>query len=207
MIYPSCQGTGTATVDTAQAHSGTKSIRIDGGGGFCNHVFFGNTSKIAGIGPVLYGRIFVRMSTALGVSHVTFMAMTDVNDGGKNLRFGGQGQVMAWNRESDDATVPSMSPVGISMSASLPVNQWSCLEFKVDGTNGFLQAWLNGSEVLGLAVDGVATTDIDAQWKTRTNWHPSLSDVKIGWESYSTDANTLWFDDVAFGATRIGCGS
>jgi hypothetical protein len=207
MIYPDCQGTGIATVDSTQAHSGAKSIRIDGKTGYCNHVFFGNTTSIAGIGPVVYGRIFIRNSIALGTDHVTFMAMTDVNDANKNLRFGGQGQVMAWNRESDDATVPSMSPVGISTSTTLPVKQWSCLEFKVDGTNGFLQVWLNGTEVPGLAVDGVSSPDIDAQWKTRTNWHPSLSNVKLGWESYSTGDNTLWFDDVAFGASRIGCGT
>lgn len=207
MIYPDCQGTGTATVDSAQAHSGTKSIRVDGKTGYCNHVFFGNTTNVAGIGPVVYGRMFIRASTALGMDHITFMAMKDVNDANKNLRFGGQGQVMAWNRESDDATAPSMSPVGISTSTGLPTNQWACLEIKVDGTNGFLQVWLNGTDIAGLTVDGVATADIDAQWKSRANWHPSLSDVKFGWESYSSGDNTLWFDDVAFGASRIGCGT
>jgi hypothetical protein len=31
--------------------------------------------------------------------------------------------------------------------------------------------------------------------------------VRFGWESYGDQANTLWFDDLAIGASRIGCGS
>ncbi|MCP3786536.1 hypothetical protein NLX85_24520 [Micromonospora sp. A3M-1-15] len=42
------------------------------------------------------------------------------------------------------------------------------------------------------------------QWYGRT-WRPQLTDLKIGWESYGGAADTLWFDDVALGATRIGC--
>lgn len=207
-IYPDCSGTGTVTVDSTQAHSGTKSIKVDGKTGYCNHVFFGNTTNMAAIGPVVFGRVFIRPTTALGTDHIAFMAMKDANDGNKNLRFGGQGQVMAWNRESDDATVPSMSPVGISTSTGLPVNQWSCLEMEIDGNNGFLQVWLNGTSIAGLTVDGVSTADIDAAWRaSKPVWHPSLTDLKFGWESYSSGDNTLWFDDVAFGASRVGCGS
>ncbi len=32
-----------------------------------------------------------------------------------------------------------------------------------------------------------------------------LKSVRIGWESYGEGADTLWFDDVAVGAARIGC--
>jgi hypothetical protein len=207
MIYPDCQGTGTALVDSTQAHTGTKAIKVDGKTGYCNHVFFGNTTNVAAIGPVVYVRLFIRPSTALGTDHIAFIAMKDVVDA-KNLRFGGQGQVMAWNRESDDATAPSMSPVGISTSVGMPINQWSCLELKVDGTNGYLQAWLNGNSIAGLTVDGTATADIDQAWiSSKPSWHPSLSDIKFGWESYSSGDNVLWFDDVALGSSRIGCGS
>ncbi len=207
MIYPDCQGTGSATVDSAQVHTGSRSIRVDGKTGYCNHVFVGNTANLTSIGPVVYGRMFIRATNPLGTDHITFIAMKDTVDN-KNLRFGGQGQVMAWNRESDDATAPSMSPVGISTSVGLPINQWSCLEIKVDGTNGYLQTWLNGTSISGLTVDGVSTADIDAAWiSSKPVWRPSLSDIKFGWESYSSGDNTLWFDDIAFGSSRIGCGS
>ena len=66
------------------------------------------------------------------------------------------------------------------------------------------QTWLNGEEVPGLTVDGEPTNDIDGQWLNRT-WRPKLLDLRLGWESYGEGADTLWYDDVAAGATRIGC--
>ncbi|MFI7284947.1 hypothetical protein ACIBOV_32295 [Micromonospora chersina] len=42
------------------------------------------------------------------------------------------------------------------------------------------------------------------QWYGCT-WRPRPTDLKIGWESYGGAADTLWFDDVALGASRIGC--
>ena len=48
------------------------------------------------------------------------------------------------------------------------------------------------------------THDIDGQWYNRT-WRPQLTDLKLGWESYGEGADTLWYDDVAVGASRIGC--
>nr|WP_258544752.1 hypothetical protein [Micromonospora provocatoris] len=56
----------------------------------------------------------------------------------------------------------------------------------------------------GLTADGVPTHDIDGQWYNRT-WRPQLTDLKLGWESYGGSADTLWYDDVAMGSTRIGC--
>ncbi|WP_371688636.1 hypothetical protein [Micromonospora sp. KC207] len=45
---------------------------------------------------------------------------------------------------------------------------------------------------------------MDGQWLKRT-WRPQLTDLRLGWESYGEGADTLWFDDVAVGASRIGC--
>jgi hypothetical protein len=59
--------------------------------------------------------------------------------------------------------------------------------------------------VTGLIIDGTSTPDIDAQWLRRPDWRPDLSDLKLGWESYSGQAMTLWFDDVAIGTQRVGC--
>lgn len=205
VAFPNCQGSGTATVDTAVAHAGTHSIRIDGAAGYCNHVFVRATSGLSGIGSTWYGRFYVRHSTALPAAHVTFVAMSDANDGPKDLRMGGQNSALQWNRESDDATLPEQSPAGVALSAPLPTNTWTCLEFAVDGSAGTLRTWANGSAVPGLQEDGVPTKDIDSQWLGRANWRPSLTDLRLGWESYGDGADTLWFDDVAVGSTRVGC--
>jgi hypothetical protein len=205
IVYPNCSGTGTAAVDTAVARSGGKSVRVNGGAGYCNHVFVTSTVDLSSIGRVWYGRFYVRHTTALPATHVTFTAMRDAADNSKDLRIGGQNGALQWNRESDDATLPEQSPTGVSLSRPLATGSWTCVEYRVDGTAGHLQTWIDGTLVTGLVVDGVTTRDIDSQWLNRANWRPNLTDLRLGWESYGNDADTLWFDDVALGASRIGC--
>src|SRR5262249_14543206 len=137
--------------------------------------------------------------------HVTFLAMKDANDGGKYLRMGGQAKILMWNRESDDATAPALSPTGIAMSRVLPTGQWLCIELMVDGAQGRMQTWVDGAEVAGVHVDQTSTPDVDEQWLRKTNWRPQLTDFGLGWESYAGQSLTLWFDDVALDAMRIGC--
>ncbi|GAA1790024.1 cellulose-binding domain-containing protein [Luedemannella flava] len=201
---PNCSGSGTATIDTTTARSGSKSLKVNGTAGYCNHVFVQSATALTG--NTWYARFYVRHTTALPSSHVTFLAMKDTADGGRDLRMGGQGNKLQWNRESDDQTLPVQSPVGLSYSVDLPTNTWTCVEFMVSGANGQMQTWINGADVAGLREDMVATADIDSQWvNSRPNWRPALSNFRIGWESYGEGADTLWYDDVAVGASRIGC--
>jgi len=200
--YQDCQGTGTATIDTSVAHSGTRSVRINGGGNYCNHVFVGTPTT--GLGAQIFARFWVRHSTAQPQNHTTFVAMHDAADNNRNIRIGGQNGALQWNRESDDATLPAQSPVGVSLSTPLPVNQWTCLEFRLDTSAGHIDTWVNGAAIEGLTVDGVPTQDVDSQWLNRT-WRPQPTDFRFGWESYGNDSDTLWFDDVALGGSRIGC--
>jgi hypothetical protein len=188
------------------AHSGSTSIRVDGHTGYCNHVFFGTPLSFTGLGTDLYVRYYIRHTTALPTGHVTDVAMRDTNDGGNDLRMGGQNGALQWNRQSDDATLPAQSPAGVALSVPLPTNQWECVEFEVNESQGTMRTWLNGTEVPGLHLDNVPTPDVDAQWlQNRPNWRPALVDLRFGWESYSGGDDTLWFDDVAIGSQQIGC--
>ncbi|HTJ33427.1 MAG TPA: hypothetical protein VL738_09370 [Dactylosporangium sp.] len=202
LSYRDCQGSGTASVDSTVAHSGGKSVRIDGKAGYCNHVLVKPTKDLSGLGSVWYARFYVRHSNALPSAHVAFAALHD-NADGKDLRMGGQNGALQWNRESDDATLPAQSPNGVAQSRPLSTNAWNCVEFMVDG-RGLLTTWLNGTQVPGLTVDGTPTADIDQQWLART-WRPQVTDLRLGWESYGVGDDTLWFDDVAVGGSRIGC--
>ncbi|MFC4063355.1 cellulose-binding domain-containing protein [Actinoplanes subglobosus] len=204
VTYPDCQGAGTATVDRSVAHSGSTSLRVGGAAGYCNHVFVRNTALLAAAGSTLHVRYWVRHTTALPASHITMVALRDAADGDRDLRFGGQNGALQWNRASDDATLPEQSPAGVALSRPLPVNVWSCVEFKVNGTDGTMETWLDGVSVPGLLQDGVATHDIDGQWLNRT-YRPRLTDLRLGWESYGEGADTLYYDDVAVSGSRIGC--
>lgn len=203
--YPDCQGSGTASIDSSVAHQGSKSVRVNGATGYCNHVFVRANRDLSNLGAVRYARFWVRHTTALPTQHVTFLAMRDANDGNKDLRMGGQNGALQWNRASDDATLPEQSPNGVALSMPLPTNRWTCVEFLVDGNQGRLHTWVDGNAVTGLIADGTPTHDIDSQWLGRANWRPNLTDLRLGWESYGEGSDTLWFDDVAMGGTRIGC--
>lgn len=202
---PDCSGSGTLEVASDQAHTGQNSLRVDGGGGYCDHVFIANTSAMAEIGDLVYGRFFVRMTDPLGGGHVTFMTMQDAADNNTDLRMGGQNEILMWNRESDDATLPVLSPVGVATSVALDAGTWHCIEFKIDGPAGLLETWVDGQAIAGLEVDDTPTPDQDQQWHNQPGWAPSLSDFKLGWESYAGQNLVLWFDDVALSDAPIGC--
>jgi hypothetical protein len=202
-----CTGTGTVAVDSSVAHAGSQSIRVDGGAGYCNHAFVGTALDDVAVDSGLYVRFWVRHTTELPAQHVTFLAMEDANSASptNDLRMGGQNAALQWNRESDDATLPAQSPAGVALSAPLPVDEWSCLEFQLDPATGHLQTWLNGQSVEGLIVDDTPSQDVDQQWMNSGAWNPSPIDLRFGWESYGEGADTLWYDDIAVGTTRVGC--
>jgi hypothetical protein len=201
---PDCSGTGALRVDDSQAHSGERSLEVVGTAGYCNHVFLGTDAVSALAGPV-WVRFYVRFTTALDIDHATFLAMHDANDAG-DLRMGGQDSVLMWNRQSDDATLPEMSPAGTALSVSPAPSVWHCVELAVDPTVPTLQTWFDGTQVEGLVAGSGGTTDADGEWERDTAWDPRLTDARFGWESYAAENETLWFDDIAIGRARIGCG-
>jgi hypothetical protein len=204
IVTPNCSGDGTVAVDSEIAHSGERSLRVSGSAGYCNHVFVQPTALPAPLPDPLYGRVFLRLQAPLGSAHVTFITLRDGVEA-KDLRMGGQSEILMWNRESDDATLPELSPTGIAASVRPEAQRWLCVEFMIDAAARTLHTWVDEQPVPGLQIEGEATPDVDAQWLRKPDWMPRLEDAKLGWESYGDGANTLWLDDVALGATRFGC--
>jgi hypothetical protein len=201
---PNCSGDGQATVDETMAHSGRRSVRVQSGGGVCNHVFATPALDLSKFGNSLWVRFYVRFGSALTDAHVTFLAMHD-QVSQKNLRMGGQKNVLMWNREADDATLPELSPIGIGLSAMPSVGAWQCVEFRLAGADGTLDTYVDGARVEGLTIDSTPTHDVDGQWLRPGTWRANVTDLGLGWESYGNEAMTLWFDDVAVAAQRLGC--
>lgn len=108
-----------------------------------------------------------------------------------------------YNRESDDATLPDLSPQGIATSTALSTGSWQCFEYHL-GTDGTIETWMNNSTVAGVTVSKATTNANAAQW-TRSNYVPKITAIYFGWESYGGDANTFWYDDVVVSSTRVGC--
>jgi hypothetical protein len=122
---------------------------------------------------------------------------------GKHLRIGGQSKILMYNHESDDATLPDLSPQGIASSTALPTGGWECFEYHL-GPDGTIETWLNGNAIAGLTAKAGVANNNAAQWQKSTI-KPKITGVYFGWESYGGDVNTFWYDDVAVSSTRNGC--
>ncbi|KAJ4341536.1 hypothetical protein N0V95_007182 [Ascochyta clinopodiicola] len=198
---PDCNQGGKITLDTTTAHTGKNSIRVDGAGGYCGHIFVG-TNKVP-TGDV-YVRTYFKAAKAFTDSHVTFITHPDPAQGAnKHLRIGGQSKILMYNRESDDATLPDLSPQGIASTVSIPVNTWRCLEYHL-GTDGSIETWFNGTAVSGLTAKPGVSNPNTAQWQ-RSSIKPKVTGVYFGWESYGGDTNTFWYDDIVVSDKKIGC--
>ncbi len=203
VLMPDCSGTGSLQIDGEIAASGRHSLRIDGQAGYCNHVFASPTTSLDSISHDLWVRFRVRFESALSRDHVTFLTMHDATDD-REIRMGGQSEILMWNKELDDATLPELSPTGIAASVRPTAGAWHCVEYHVNGSAGTLDTYVDGSRVEGLSADGTPTRDLDGQWHRRP-WSPSLTNALFGWESYGGAAMTLWFDDIVIDDSRIGC--
>jgi len=203
-IYaPDCNSGGTVTLDTTTAYSGSNSIRVNGAGGYCGHIFFGTTEVPSGD---VYVRVWLKASTALTADHVSFITMPDSSQGtNKHLRIGGQSEILMYNRESDDATLPDLSPQGIAASTPLPTGTWECFEYHL-GTDGTIQTWLGGNAISGLTVTPGVTNPNTTQFQEST-FIPKITAVYFGWESYGDAVNTFWYDDIVISGSRVGCSS
>ena len=204
VVSPNCSGEGRITIEDNRPHRGERVMHVTGPGGYCNHVFLALQAPLELDDEPLHVRFYMRVARPLGFGHITFLAMHDAQTE-RDLRMGGQSQILMWNREIDDATLPELSPTGIDLSFAPVSNQWHCVEFAVDGPAGELRTWVDGNLIEGLVVDAEPTADIDRQWHRRADWRPALEDLRIGWESYGGDPADVWFDDIAVGTAPIGC--
>jgi len=123
---------------------------------------------------------------------------------GKHLRIGGQNGIIMYNRETDDATLPNLSPDGVAASSPLTTGSFQCFEYHL-GTDGKIETWLNGNAVSGLFAGPGTSNPYSSQWGSA--YKPKVKGVYFGWESYGGDVNTLWYDDISISSTRVGCGA
>jgi hypothetical protein len=198
----------TATIDSIGAHGSSKSVKITTGSRF----WLRNGAVIGTLGTVIHARFYVRFGMALPMGHTGIFAtspsMLDIYTDAPQLRFGTQDQVFHWNTDTDAANIPDVSPQGDALSFKPAVNTWYCVELTINRSNGHLAASIDGADVPGLAMDGVATPNVDQQWVASTASimrYATTVEFNIGWVPFNGGTMTLWFDDVALSASPIGC--
>jgi hypothetical protein len=198
----------TFSIDTIGAHGSGHSLKVVS----TNRSYLRNSTVIATLGPVVHVRYYARFMTALGQGHgamiVTHPTPVDQFAQQPELRFGSQDMVFHWNTDTDSANLPDVSPNGDAASFKPVALTWYCIELTINSTNGHLNVAVDGTDIPGLAEDGVATPDVDQAWvgsAPSQSRYAMFADFNVGWQSYGSGPLTVWFDDVALSGAPIGC--
>jgi hypothetical protein len=215
----------TAAVDTAQFHSGSKSVKFvaaSGSGSKTAYIRLMSTSVLPVMPNMFYGRMMFRLEAApMGDVHWTFLEGSGLISGQTYhalYRYGGQhpvlngstfvgSQLMA-NYETPDSyggNGPSSDCWQHANKVVIPEGQWSCAEWQFDGASNTMRFWLDGAAVDTLTVMGTGSGCVN-QPAAYVWTAPTFDRMDLGWESYQQDtARTIWIDDVVLSKTKVGC--
>jgi len=211
-LWNSYTGTASAdsiAVDTSQHHSGSKSVKVVSGGGNAWGPLFTNTSAFSTLTGAVYGRFWLYANAALPSSHNVFMTLANSSaaalpsamiKGVQAACQSGSGPgLLNWNY--NDATLPNVYQF---KAVTLPVQTWTCFEFHTDASSGNIEAWLDGTRLETMSLPN----DAGAMWNGAGGAPAKplqIYSMGLGWMAFNQVPMTLWFDDVALGASRIGC--
>ncbi|MEO8904608.1 MAG: hypothetical protein ABI488_19545 [Polyangiaceae bacterium] len=212
-----CSGSAqySATIDTSQFHSGSKSVKVTGGDS-CGPLLV-NTAGLAAItGGEVYGRFFVRMPTTTAFDHAVMMTLglaagvdkTGQFDQAQNLQLApeeiGTTSALVW-QTTDGNILPAKAPASAPTTTFPTANQWTCIEFHVSANTSAIETWIDGTAIAGLTFIPGTTTRLSGM---NDQWTPAPlapTSFGLGWIVFSAPSISLWFDDAALGTKRIGC--
>lgn len=216
-IDPQGNSAGSSTfalIDSSKAHSGSNSVRIKTGGSTIQPSFI--FQDLPSGQDAFYSRFWMNIPTALGGgvkggdgNHVHFMAYSTEMSGSnkQELRFG----------TLQDAILGAFLPKGIDAgtenivpTATIPANQWVCLEFAVVKNSMFDQvyAWVDGQIILEALSASDWARDPGPFFSAASADSKIDNHVSFGWRSFGDNkgVENVWFDDIAVSTEgRIGC--
>ncbi|HYO71086.1 MAG TPA: hypothetical protein VEU33_33900 [Archangium sp.] len=191
---------GRISIDGTQARSGSKSVYVNGtGSGSYRSVLFSTTAPFPPQHNSFYARVFLRSKNGMGQGHSTYFGGGSA-DNQRMVRIGFHQYVLEANlihpgTEYEVLSGPWGQP---SQGVQLQAGRWHCVEAFFNGAQHELRVWFDGSEVAGLR-----TTN----WgKNLSTWSPQYGRAWFGFETYHSEQDELWYDDIIIGTQRIGCG-
>lgn len=212
-----CSGmTFSATVDTTQFHSGSKSVKVTGGDS-CGPLLV-NTAAFAKLtdGEV-YGRFYLRMPTTQSFHHTVLASLglkANADAGGSfdqagHLQFAaediGGANKLVW--QSDDSNIlPAKAPNAAETTTFPKSDTWTCVEFHISASKQAIETWIDGAAVPGMTfIPGTTTPnqEVNGQWKPASLVAPTSFGLTL--VEFGDTPLSIYFDDAALGATRIGC--
>jgi polysaccharide lyase-like protein len=214
----------SVSIDGTRAFSGQKSVHVSApkGAAYRRGYFAIHQSPVfPAASQEFYGRAMFWLEqapiTPAGQSpvHWTFIQGEgrSANDKFNSLyRYGGQHQGGRGLMANFETTPPTRSDCWQHSASTLPVQEWTCMEWHFKVASNEMQLWLNGEELTDLHVAErasgpesgcLSTQDLGGQWLAP----PAFQSLYLGWERYQVSENDqdLWIDDVAISKSRVGC--
>ena len=189
-------------------HAHTHAPDVDGGAGANVGI-----RTVRGFPPprnTYFGRAFVWMATRSPTTHSTLFESGgrivdagvfdgSIPDGGLNVsqRFSISGHQL--EASYDTFPRPPTTDYARRSATAMPLDRWACLEWHFKGDTNELHFWLDGVELVDMAV---------LPTRVPTWFAPDWVRVNVGLQLYRPDAEPdfdLWIDEVAINPTRIGC--
>ena len=189
-------------------HSGSKALHVSGHTSEKRYIF--QDISLPEDDERLYVRFYVRSAQYLGnradetMNHNHFLAISNgdiYNE--QEVRIGEMKGALGVNESVSDALVPKYELWwGKVAGPRMEADTWYCVEtaFLNTGAKSELRIWL----------DGKLITEVTEP----TDFHSTVADkwlagrfkrINLGWASWSTYANELYFDDFVAAKERIGC--
>lgn len=185
-------GTGRVTIDGSQSYSGHRSVRVDGSGFKTMLVY--RSSVLPQASERLYVRLFVRLAEPMtqGPNHFLIAERRTSVETLTGLRVGEMHGMLSYTVGGVDRVLANADFYENALpGAALKAKAWSCLELLVDTRKPELAIWLDGTELVDMHRQDLATEIVES--------------LRFGFENLSGPAAQLWLDDIAISSQPIGC--
>ena len=186
-------GTGnTAVIDATKSARGGKSLHVTVKSTVGSTALLDTTKPFPAANNSFFGRAFVFAQAPVPMVHAGLFAASGP---GIEVRLG-----LDHMADIEPNYFGSMEYgiFGGPAKTKMPTGVWSCFEWEYRGT-GELHFFLNGAEMTAIQV--LATRM--PEWTA-----PMYSKFSVGMILYQGDTGTgfdVWFDEIAFSTTRVGC--
>jgi hypothetical protein len=190
---PSIIGEGTLAIDETVAHSGKRSLKVQGAG--FSTFFVLSLDGLSSAAAPLYVRTYVRLASAMTAGHNTFViADTKAAPGAGNaFRLGEMYSMLMYTVMGDThgALANERYHTDGMPGAALTAGAWGCLEVQLEQQKPLITVKLNGVEIADLRHADFPLDRYDT--------------LRFGFEKYAGPAGDVWYDDIAIGSAPLGC--
>ena len=202
------ENSGTVTVSTTRAHSGTHSLKLTTTANQYQRAMITTTGAPLFPAPnnTLYGRMYAWLENAAGHDvHWNMISASGPVPGKSGVsasyNYGGQLDTLLANYDTQGASTDCWK----HSATGMPIGKWVCFAWKLAGPTNEMTLATDGGDLADLHVtnkgEGCLGNDLGGAWLA-----PTCANASVGWESVQNDpGHTMYIDDVTFDDQPLTC--